>query len=259
LNCFAKDNSISIKVDLCKTADSTTSSKSFNLSMNLNVYNSSVLKRNYMSLDALNDATKKRNNHIFTRQSECFTKSLVNDLVVENKLEKGSSDIMEKVEQRYAMKMHTAGNSLLNIKINNYTLQPSSSIELKRIAKSQFLKTHVSEILFKDNRFPKHSQKIQNVGNTYVTNYTSSNNANNVQIRKNNSMNAKLRVAASSPSAFKLDLSENIKLDKINNNVSDTPSDGHIRFKYKNVKENEKSITNCLKSLVSIEESAENN
>jgi len=72
-------------------------------------------------------------------------------------------------------------------------------------------------------------------------------------------MNAKLRVAASSPSAFKLHLSENIKLDKIKNDMSDTPSDGYIHFKYKNVKESEKNITNRLKSLVSIEESSENN
>jgi len=159
---------MSTEVNLSKTAGSTKNSKSFNPSMDLNVYNSSALKRNYMSLDALNDVTKKRNNHIFTRQSECFTKFLVNDLIVENKLEKGSSDIMEKVEQCYAMKTHKAGNSLLNVKINNYTLQPASSIESKRISKSQFLKTHVSEILFKDNRFPKHSQKIQNVGNTHT-------------------------------------------------------------------------------------------
>jgi len=259
LNCFAEDNSISMstEVDLCKIAGSTKNSKSFNPSMDLNVYN--ALKRNHMSLETLNDATKKRNNHIFTRQSECFTKSLVNDLVVENKLEKGSSDMMEKVEQRYAMKTHKTGNSLLNVKINNYTLQPASSSESKRIAKSQFLKTHVSEILFKDNRFPKHLQKTQNVGNTYVNLKNCTSNNANKQTRKNNSMNAKLRVAADSPSAFKLDPSENIKLDKIKNNVSDIPSDGHIRFKYKNVKESEKSITNRLKSLISIKESSENN
>lgn len=106
--------------------------ESLNPSMDLNLHN--ILKRNHMSLDALNDAIKMYNQDVFTRQSECFTKSLVNDPIIE-KLEKGSSDITEK-EERYAVKEHKARNSLLNIKINNHTLQPASSIKLKRIVKS---------------------------------------------------------------------------------------------------------------------------
>ncbi|KYN20174.1 PREDICTED: uncharacterized protein LOC108760904 [Trachymyrmex cornetzi] len=259
LNYFVKDNSSSTsltKVDSCKTASSMEKLKS-NLSMNLNLYNSDTLKRNHMSLDALNDAIKKR--HVFTRQSECFTKSLINDPVIENKLEK-DSDVTEKVIQHYAMKTRKTGNSLLNIKINNHTSRPASSIELKTIMKSQFLKTHVSEI-FKDNGIPKYPQKIQNAGDTYInlTNCTLNDNANKVQTGKDNSTIVKFKVdAMGSSSSFKPDLSESIKFDNINNNVSDIPNDGYIRSKHKYIKENNKSIANRLRSLVSIEEDIEN-
>lgn len=261
MKCFDKDNSNGTplaKVDSYKIAGSTEKLKS-NLSKNLNLYNFDILKRNHMSLDALNDAIKKR--HIFTRQSECFIKSLVNDPVIENKLEKDSSDITEKINQHYAMKTRKAGNSLLNIKINNHTSRPASSIELKTIAKSQFLKTHVSEILFKDNGISKRPQKIQNAGNTYInlTNCTLNNNTNKIQTEKDNSTIAKFKVdAMDSSSSFKPDLSENIKLDNINNNVSDIPSDEYIRSKYKYVKESDKSIANRLRSLVGIKEDVEN-
>ncbi|XP_018053267.1 PREDICTED: uncharacterized protein LOC108690474 [Atta colombica] len=172
LNCFVKDNSSStlIKVDSCKTVGSMEKLKS-NLS-NLNLYNSDTLKRNHMSLDALNDAIKKQ--HVFKRQSEYFIKSLVNDPIIENKLEKDNSDITEK-------------------------------------------------------------------------------------IGKNNSTIAKFKVdAMGSSSSFKPDLSENIKLDNINNNVFDIPSNKCIHSKHKYVKESDKSIINRLRSLVSIEEGAEN-
>jgi len=105
-------------VDSYKTVGSMEKLKS-NLSMNLNLYNSDTLKRNHMSLDVLNDAIKKQ--HVFKRQSEYFTKSLINNPVIENKLEKDNSDITEKVNQHYAMKTHKAENSLLNIKINDHT------------------------------------------------------------------------------------------------------------------------------------------
>lgn len=225
------------------------------LNMDLNLYNFNMIKRNHKSLDALNDAIKMHNQNVFTRQSECFTKSLINPII--EKLEKDSSDITEKKE-RYA-KAHKAGNSLLNIKINNHTLQPTPSIELKRITKSQFLKTHVSEI-FKYDRFPKRPQKTQNIGGTYVNskNYTLIN-ANNIQIEKNSSTAlAKFRMSAAGfSSAFKFDLSENIKLDKISSNVPDIPSNKYVVSKCKYRKESEKSITNRLKSLISIEEDAE--
>ncbi|XP_011685629.1 PREDICTED: uncharacterized protein LOC105448641 isoform X2 [Wasmannia auropunctata] len=261
-NCFAKEDSIgtpSAKMDLRKTAGNTEKLKSLN-SPNLNLYKS-ILKKNHMSVDALNGAIKKRNQHIFTRQSERLTKSSINEpMITENKLKKGSSDITEKAGQRYAMKTHKAEISMLNIKLD-YRLQPASAVELKRIAKNQFLKTHVSEILFKDNEFPKCPQKGQNAGDTYVNmrncnirNCTLSD-ADNVQTGKDNATVAKFR-AASAPSAFKLELSENVKLDKINN-VSDNPSDGHVRSKHKYVKESERSIANRLRSLLSIEEDAE--
>lgn len=161
--------------------------ESLNPSMDLNLHNfnilNNILKRNHMSLDALNDAIKMYNQDVFTRQSECFTKSLVNDPIIE-KLEKDSNDITEK-EERYAEKGHKARNSLLNIKINNHTLQPASSIKLKRIFKNQFRKTHVNEILFKyrtdADRFPKRPQKIQNIEGTFNS---LTNNANNVQTEK---------------------------------------------------------------------------
>ncbi|XP_077264778.1 uncharacterized protein LOC143898871 [Temnothorax americanus] len=260
LNCFAKNDSVGTsptKVELCKNARSTEKLKSSS-PPDLNLYNSNTLKRNYVSLDGLNDAIKIRNRDVFTRQGEFFTKSLINDPVVEKKSEKSSTDVTGKAEQRCVVKMHKAGNSLLNIKINNHTLQPASSVELKRIAKSQFLKTHVSEILFKDNRFSKSPQKIQNVGDTYVNsrNCTLSNNDNNVQIGKDNSTDAEFRVSAvGSPSAFKLDLSESIKLNKITSNATDTRSNDISKHKY--IRESEKNIANRLRSLVSIEENAE--
>lgn len=228
--------------------------RSSNPLVDLNLYNSSILKRkNHISLNALNDAIKVHNQKDdFTRQSECFTKFWINP-VVKNKLEKGNSNIAER------MKMHTAGNSLLNIKINNHTSQPAYSVDLKRVAKSQFLKTHVSEILFKDNGFPKRShQKIQNADDAYISsrNCTLNNNADNVETGKCNSTDAKFKVSkVDYPSAFKLDLSENI--DKTSNNVSDTRSNDYIISKYKYIKESKKRINNCLKSLVNIEESTE--
>ncbi|XP_018353945.1 PREDICTED: cilia- and flagella-associated protein 20-like [Trachymyrmex septentrionalis] len=88
LNCFIKDNFSSTpltKVDSRKTAGNIEKFES-NLSMNLNLYNSDTLKRNYMSLDVLNSAIKKWD--VFTRRSEYFTKSLQNDPVIENKLER---------------------------------------------------------------------------------------------------------------------------------------------------------------------------
>ena len=88
MNCFIKDNFSSTpltKVDSRKTAGNIEKFES-NLSMNLNLYNSDTLKRNYMSLDVLNSAIKKWD--VFTRRSEYFTKSLQNDPVIENKLER---------------------------------------------------------------------------------------------------------------------------------------------------------------------------
>jgi len=90
---------------------------------------------------------------------------------------------------------------------------------------SQFLKTHVNEILFKDNGISKRPQKIQNEGDTYInlTNCTLNDNANKIQTEKNNSTIVKFKVDAMGllypSSSFKLDLSENIKLDNINNNM----------------------------------------
>lgn len=211
-----------------------------------------------MSVDVLNDAIKIRNQDVFIKQSEFFTKSLISDPVVENKLEKDGTDITGKTEHRHAVKMHKAGNSLLNIKMNNYALQPAFSVELERIAKSQFLKAHVSEILFTDNKVSKHLDKIQNVGDMYNSrNCTLSNNANNVQIGKYNT-DAKFRASAIGfPSTFKLDLSENIELDKISTNVFNIRNNDHVISKYKYIKESEKSIASRLRSLVSIEENTE--
>ncbi|XP_018397435.1 PREDICTED: uncharacterized protein LOC108775537 isoform X2 [Cyphomyrmex costatus] len=189
LNCFIKDNSSSTpltKVDSSKTTDNTEKLKSILLT-----------EKNHMSLDALNDTIRKRNRHVFTRQSEYFTKSFVNDAAIENKLEKGSSGATERVKQDCAMKIHTTENSLLNIKMN-HTSRPASSIELKRIAKSQFLKTHVSEILLKDNGIPKCLQNIQNiVEDIYInlTNCTLNNNVNKAQTRKDNSTIAKFKIS----------------------------------------------------------------
>ncbi|XP_039308980.1 uncharacterized protein LOC105208012 isoform X2 [Solenopsis invicta] len=260
-NCSAKDNSISApsrKMDLHKTVGCTEKLKNSNHCMDLNLHNSSILKRNHMSMDALNNAIKPRNQNVFTRRSEWFTKSLINDPVVENKSEKNSSEVT-KNEERFAVKTYKTGNSLLNIKINN-TSRPISSIELEKIAKSQFLKTHVNEILFEDDKLAKCSQEIQNAGDTHINlkNYTLNciSNTNNVQIGKNNSTGAKFKTSAVSyPSTFSL--SENIKPDKISNNVSNTLSDAYVISKYKYIKESEKNITNRLKSLVNIEENTE--
>ena len=126
--------------------------------------------------------------------------------------------------------------------------------------KSQYFKTHINEILFKD-RIPKRLQKIRNAGDTYInlTKCMLNDNANKIQTGKNNSTIAKFKVdAMGSSSSFKPDLSENIKLDNINNNVSDIPSNKCIHSKHKYVKESDKSIINRLSSLVSIEEGAEN-
>lgn len=212
-------------------------------------------------MDTLNDAIKVRNQDVFTKQNKCFAKSWINKPIVEKKLERYNSDTTGKAEQRYVMNMHKARNSLLSTKINNHTSQPIYSVELNRIAKSQFLKMHVSEI-FKDNKFLKCSQKILNAHGRYINsrNCILSNNADNVQTGKCNSIVAKFRVSAiDSPSAFKLDLSENIKLDEISNNVSNESirNNDHATSKYIYIRENKRSIASCLRPLVNIEESAE--
>lgn len=262
LNCFAKENSISMsptKINLCKSAQSTKKLKGSSPPVNLNSYNSNILKRNHISLDALNDAIKVHSKDIFIKRSKCFTKSWINNPIVKNKLEKANNDITEKAEQQCVMKMYKAEKFLQNININ-HTSQSAYSVELKRIAKSQFLKMHVSEILFKDNRCLNSSQKIQNADDIYINskNCTLSNADNNKQTGKYNSTNVKFRVSAvSSPSAFKLDLSENIKLDKISNNVSNIQNNDYAISKYEYTRESKRNIANCLRSLVDIEENAE--
>lgn len=245
------------KINLYRNARSTKKVKD---SSPLGDLNSCIVTRNLISLDALNDAIKVHSQDVFTRQRKYFAKSWINNPTVKNKLKKDSNDTTEKSKQRCVVKIHKTGNSLLNTKINNHTSQPGYSVELSRIAKSQFLKMHVSEI-FKDNTFLKCSQKIQNADDTNINlkNCTLDNNTDNVQTGKCNSTDAKFRVSAiDSPSAFKLDLSENIKLDKTSSNISDEiiRNNDHAISKYKYIRENKRSIAS-LKPLVNIEESAE--
>ncbi|RLU15145.1 hypothetical protein DMN91_012139 [Ooceraea biroi] len=223
-----------------------------NTTANLN--NFSALKRNYMSLDILNSAIKTHKQTVTDKQS--LTESSINDPIAENKVRDKNNNLKEEIRNTTeTYKAEDPPKNSSNIKSNNI-LQPAASVELERIAKSQFLKLHVGETLFGDNKSPtdSHSHRIQNAGDVHIFNsrncITRDSGNKRVQAEDNtHRVDAKCReFAPNIPFAPEFNLAKDTsKFDKMSNDLINMQShELYTIFEDKCVKENETNITISL-------------
>jgi hypothetical protein len=249
LNSFERNNTIDTsptKVHLSKNAHSVTRLEnldSLNTTADLNGFNR--LKRNYVSVDILNSAIKRHDKqNVNKKHNECFTEFSINNPIRENKVTVNNDDIQknEILNTAKAHKIENLSRNLTNVK-------PAASAKLE---KSQFLKMHNSEMLFRDNKYltQPHLHRIQDAGDIDIFNSKKciARNGRDSMKAKDNIMHCAdteyKRLASEFPFLTEFNLAKNAsKFDKISAKLIDAQTDDlYTIFEDKCITENEKDI-----------------
>jgi len=220
--------------------------RSLNIAAHLK--NFSTLKRNYTSVDILNSGIKTHNKQdkqdVIKKQKECFTDSSITNPIRENKVTNYNDESKKNVMRTKMHKTENLSKNLSNVK-------PTASVKLERVTKSQFLKMHISETLFRDNKYltGPYLHRISNAGDIDIFNRKKCvmrNSRDDIRAKDNvHCADAKYK-RLSSKFAFlsEFNLAKSVsKFDKINAKLIDTQIDDlYTIFEDKCIKENGKDI-----------------